>query len=145
MKTPKFNFIPERQLGEVTTGNGHWSVTIIASKASPAIYFPKDMARILEMDGKYIKVFADTEKKAIGWRLIQDETTLPELNNARKITANKVSGAVILGIGRILKTLNYDLKEKIKGLLVQTYSSPLIKDDISYVVLPDVEVSRKQL
>lgn len=134
MKPPKFNFIAERQLGEIPSGNGYWNATILASNNT--LYLPSDMVNALEMDGKYYRIFADVEKKAIGW--LETKGQLNELNDARLAKANKQSGAILFGIGKILKTLNYPVKETIKGLRVQVYTSPLVQGEISYVVLPEV-------
>lgn len=139
MKTPKFNFVPERQLRDIKSGNGYWTVTVMTSRN---LYFQKEMVEILEMDGKFIQIFADTEKKAIGWRIIKDETTLDNIHNARKLNANKVSGAIIVSIGKIMEALNYKIDKTVRGLVVQTYTSPLVKESISYVVLPQVVVSK---
>lgn len=135
---PKFNFVPEHQLAKIETGNGFWTISILGSKASPTIYFPSDMVSALEMDGKYIQIFADTEKKVIGWRLIKDKTAMADLNNARIINKNSTTGAATLGIGKIMKILNYDMKETLKKLRVETYVSPLVAGEISYVKLPQV-------
>ncbi len=136
MPTPKFNFIPERQLGEIQSGNGYWTASILAS--NNALYLSADMVDALEMDGKYYRIFADTEKKAIGW-LETKGPDLNSLNDARQARMNKQSGAVLFGVGKILKALNYDLKETIKGLRVNVYKSPLVDGDISYVILPSIE------
>lgn len=139
MPSPKFNFVSERLLGEKTSGNGSWKVSILASKASPAIYFPSDMVSILEMDGKYFKFFADLEKKAIGWVEVKGKTNLDEINGSRLARKNKVSGAILFGIGRILKALQYDLKSTISGIEVKTYVSPLVSGEVNYVILPEIE------
>lgn len=141
MKPPKFNFIPEKQIGNKLDGGGCWKVNVLASQTNPLIYFPTDMVHALEMDGKYYQIFADIEKRAIGWREIKDETTLETINGARKINKNKQTGAVLLGVGKLMKALKYELKESVKGLEVKVYSSPLIKESINYIVLPDIEVS----
>lgn len=141
MKSPSFNFVPEKQLRDVPTGNGFWKVTILYKPMGSAIYFPNEMVYALEMDGKYLQVFADIEKKSIGWSIISDETTLETINGARKLNKNKQSGAILVGVGKILKSLNYPITKTVKGLQVKTYVSPLVKESISYVVLPDIEVS----
>jgi len=137
MATPKFNFVPERQLGELPTGDGLWKITCL--KTNSALYFPTDMVHALEMDGKFYQFFADTEKKAIGWREVKEETTLEVMKDCRKLSVNKTSGAIIVSVGRILKKLNYTLENTLKDLVVQNYTSPLVKGTISYIVLPQIE------
>ncbi len=135
MPAPKLNFVPERLLGEKPNGNGYWTLTIL--KSNNTLYFPSDMVHALEMEGKYFRLFADVEHKAIGW--IETKGQLDELNDARLAKPNKQSGAVLFGVGKILKALGYELKESLTGLRVQTYTSPLVKGDISYVILPAIE------
>ncbi len=144
MPAPKFNFIPERQINEVGSGNGCWRVSLLNSKASPTIYFPKDMVYALDMDGKHFQIFADVEKKAIGWREVKGKTELETVKNSRKFTKNKASGVVLIGIGKILKALNYDLKESISNILVNRYESPLVIGEISYIILPNESKEEKE-
>lgn len=135
MPTPKFSFIPEGQLGEKPKGHGTWQVSLLAAGT---LYFPKDMVKILEMSGKYFKFFADVEKRAIGWVQIEGDTKLEELNLARLATPNFQNGAIIFAVRKILKVLGYPMGNKIK-LEVKTYKSPLIPQDIRYVILPEIE------
>lgn len=139
MPIPKFNFISEKQIGDKPDGNSCWRVSLHASKSTPSLYFPSDMVHALEMDGKYFQLFADLEKKAIGWRVIEGQTELESISNARLANRNKQSGAILFGIGRLIKALNYEVTKSIPGLEVKTYMSPLLKGDISYVILPSPE------
>ncbi len=134
---PKFNFVPEKQLGASNVGSGYWKLSIL--KSNTTMYFPKDMASALEMDGKYYRLFADKEKKSIGWSEVKGKIDLENLNDARLAKSNKNSGAVLFGIGKILQYLDYELKDSIKNLEVKTHISPLMKDPVQYIILPDVE------
>lgn len=136
MPTPKFNFVPERQLGETPSADGNWYVTLMVSKVSPAIYFPSEFVKVFEMAHKYYRIYADIEKKSIAWTEVTEG--LEEMNDSRQMNPNVKTGACILAIGKILKSMSYTPKEKVK-LKVYTYTNALIAKPMQYVTLPVIE------
>lgn len=132
MRTPKFNFIPERQLNKDVESGGAFSVTVTKHNT---LLFSKTDVGIYELEGKYVRLFADTEKKTLGWAIVEGKTGLEELNDARLMKVNPTSGIILLGIGRLLKAMGIlEVTENMK-LPVKTYVSPLQKDKIYYVEL----------
>lgn len=136
MKTPKFNFVPERQLGEVEA-NSPFRVSIY--KAGTLV-FPTDAVDIYELDTKFIRLFADKEKRSIGWSILEGGTNLEELNDARKLvkTAN---GNIIVSIRKLLNKIGIeDFEDGWKNLNVSIYKSSLHTNDIYHVEIPLKEV-----
>lgn len=130
MPAPKFNFVPERQIGKESS-YGSYRVSIFKNGT---IYFKEDVINVYELDGKYMKLFADVDKKIIGWSIIENKTDLSELNEARLMKKN-VNGVITITIGKLLKKLGIDKKESFPNLEVKRYKSPLLAHDIFYVEL----------
>ncbi len=140
MASPKFNFIPERQLGEHLENGGCWRVSLLLTGNSTMLYFPKEMVEVLEMDGKYFRMYADVSKNVIGWTEVKGDTSLEILSDARLAKKNKHSGALLFSVSKIIKNLNYTQNESLKGLEVNIYRSAMIKEPVSYVILPEPKV-----
>lgn len=134
MPTPKFSFVPERQIGEDEKVG--YNVNIYGNGA---IIFNGQVVDVYELNNKYIKVFSDLEKKAIGWTIIKNDTNLEELNNARVLKKTK-NGNIILSVTKILKKLGWEKGMKFTNLPVKLYKSPLETDDIWYIQL---EITKK--
>jgi hypothetical protein len=139
MRTPKFNFIPERQLNAKTEPQ-MFSVTITKHNT---ITFSRSDVEIYELDGKYIRLFADTEKKVIGWSVLDGKVELDALNDARQLKAVKGSGIIVIGARKLIQATGIEMKES-KRLVVKKYASPLQKDIIYYVELNDKEVKETE-
>jgi hypothetical protein len=130
MPYPKFSFVPERQLG--TEGkDGSYRVSIMKNGV---ILFSKDTIDVYELDGKHIKMFADLEKKVIGWSIIEGKTHLDDLDNSRIIKRNQ-SGCAVLGITKILKKMGIEKGTVFHKLEVKKYKSALNTEDIWYIEL----------
>jgi len=131
MPTPKFSFVPERQVG----GNGSTGHSYTVSLyANGSIIFPSEVVRVYELDGKYLRLYADVQKKSIGWSVIEDETSLEALNEARQIRKMKGGNAVV-SVVKLLKHLGIPKGTKIMNLPVNVYKSPLNSSDIYYIEL----------
>lgn len=138
MKAPKFNFVPERQLG----GNDQQITAFTASiYTNGQIVFKSDYIRIYELDNKYVRVFCDLEKRAIGWSVIEGKTELDELGDARLLKQD-INGAAKLSVKKILSRLGYkELKTSILDLEIKTYKSMMHAGEIFYVIIPEPEVN----
>ncbi len=135
MKPPKFNFIPEHQLNKKGLETYQFVVTI--AKTGTIIFNCSDV-RMYDLGGKFIKLFADTEKKIIGWSIISGKTDLEEIENSRELKVS-VNGNIVIGIRKLLKAMDIEIKDT-KRVPVNKYVSSLYKDEIYYIELaPPVE------
>jgi hypothetical protein len=98
------------------------------------LLFRKDDIKIYDLANKYVRFFADVEKKAIGWSVCEGKTALENLNDARVVNPNKV-GCALFGITKLLKHLGFEKGVVFKDLEVKLYKSPLIENDVWYVKL----------
>jgi hypothetical protein len=132
---PKFNFIPERQLNKEVVDTT-FTVTLTKQRN---LFFKKSDVLMYDLEGKYMRMFVDTEKKVIGWAIIGGSTDLEILKDCRVLKINPTSGAIIVGAGRLLKALGVTEVKDNRKLSVKTYVSPLQKDKIYYVELNQKE------
>lgn len=149
MKPPTFNFVPERQ-AKSQTETGGYRVTLTNRGF---LYFPKEVIEIYELNGKYASLFIDTEKKALGWKIMDKSTTPDVLKDCRVFNQNQITGSVILGITKLLETMGLgkmngkkfvsELKLPIKSIPVQKYKSGYLGDEIYYISLKDYEKNSK--
>lgn len=130
MPLPKFSFVPERQLS-LDVPDPTYKVTI--SKRG-VLVFGKEVLDIYELENKYIRLYADIQKKTIGWSIIEGETNLELLNDAR-LVKKYTNGCSMIGIGKILRLLSVEKGKIFRDLDVKKYKSPLIGHDIWYIEL----------
>ncbi len=139
---PKFNFVPEKQL--LQSIDPTYKVTIYAKKMidkdtgevsfTNNLIFTKPVVDVFELKDKFIRFYADKEKKTVGWSILEKAEGLIELEGVRQIKVN-AKGIVLFGIGKLLKSVNLTLKENRKNLIVKTYKSSLQSHDIYYITL----------
>ncbi len=129
MPVPKFSFVPEKQMNEERSEGYRVSV-----RKNFILYFPSDVVKVYDLEGKYAKFYVDVQKRTLGWQIIEDKTELADLNAARLMKPqNPKTSAVTFGIGKILKGLGFDKDDEFPNLEVRKYSEPLTKGDIWYV------------
>ncbi len=138
MPAIKFDFVPERQIGKEQAESGY-RVTIFKSGV---LAFGGHVLDVYELDGKYLRLFADVEKKAIGWSVIEGKTSFDEIDDARILKRNS-SGVAILGITKLLKKLGVEKGQLMPNLEVKKYKSALNSYDIYYIELPK-EISKER-
>lgn len=126
----KFNFVPERQVGKQS--NANYRVSIYPNHC---LIFPAEVVRVYELDGKFARFYADLEKKVIGWSILEGETSLENLSDARKLSKNKQSGAIAVSLKKLLSSLDIKIDPSFKRLDVSSYSSPLNAHEIHYINL----------
>lgn len=129
MPAPKFSFVPERQIGK--DSDETYKVSIFKNSA---LRFPSEIVRVYELKDKYVRLFADLEKKAIGWQIVEGKTDLDTLSDARLMTVRK-AGIVVLGIGKLLNKLGFEKGVAFSNLEVKKYKSVLDDRDIWYIEL----------
>ena len=132
MPSPKFSFVPERQLN-ASSESETYKVSIFKNGQ---LVFPTSVLDVYELEGKYLKLFADIEKKAIGWSIIEGTTDFTELEYARLIKKDKNQKVARLGITKILRNLNIDTGTSFLKLEVKQYKSALQDSAIWYIELP---------
>ncbi len=130
MPAPKFDFVPEHQLGK-TLEDSTYRVTI--TKAG-CLFFSANDVHIYDLDGKYIRLYADVTKQTIGWSILEDKTSLDDLNDSRLLKRNK-GGVCLLGITKILNILKVDKGKVFQKLEVKKYISPLQSYPVYYITL----------
>lgn len=130
----KYNFIPERQLG-LPPPEEKYKVSLYQNST---IIFSSSVVSIYDLNNKFIRLFADTEKKLIGWSIIEGDTDLDTLKDARQLKVS-VNGNIVVSVGRLLKAMNYELAESLKGLEVKKFKSTLTNNTIWYIELPPKE------
>jgi hypothetical protein len=146
MPAPKFNFVPERQLVNNTIGSyTPASVTLqvctvkqLNGKQSTAysMRFSKDTIHIYDLNGKLIRLYGDEKKRSIGWSIIDEKLTLPELDGCRKLTATS-AGVITLSIGKLLHSMNVNLSKTIPKLEVKKHIDPQMSHEIFYIEIPN--------
>jgi len=133
----KLNFVPERQLNREITP----SVTSITISATGAVYFPASYINVYDLEGKFFRVFADIDKRTIGWMFVEGHTDLGTLDDCRQVKKS-ANGNYAFSIKIILKNMGIDNEQlPIKGLPVQIFKSSLYPADINYIQLPPKEVT----
>lgn len=133
MRESKFNFIPERQVYKPVSNDGSYAHVRITK--NNFIVFTPEYMRLDNLEGKFVKFYADPSKKTIAWRIIEEN--LEELNGARKIhkATSKVNFAVFM-IKKLLKALNFNPTKSYKDIPVYQYTDSLTKFEYHYITLP---------
>ena len=126
----KFSFIPENQIHPINSG---YSYTITLMK-NGSLYFPKEVLHIYDLEGRFIKFYADKEKKSIGWKLFDKETELEGLKKIRKIKKNSL-GSYTPMIKKLLDYIGYEVKSTVSKIEVKTYKSSYFEGEIFYIQL----------
>ncbi len=134
MRPPKFDFIPERQLiKESKPVDPMFKASIYPNGA---LSFNKDYIEIYELGNKFIRIYADTAKRSIGWKILEGKTDLEEVDDSRKMVLTP-QNSIKLSITGILSILGWTKGESYKKLPIEIYKSDGI--EIHYIKLPDIE------
>lgn len=142
MKPRKFNFIAMTQLmkekkADVPTCSFNLQTGMLSFSASNHT--------LPEYKGKFVKLFADPAKKAIGWMFLETEK---RENMEGYMQIKDVKGTTKLYLPRkLLLPLSLDPKLKYTGLEIKTYTDTALLGDqrpIHFVVLEGKEKLSKQ-
>lgn len=132
-KEAKFNFIEEGLLGKTQKNTGFY-VNVLKSGT---LYFPRDYVDIYELRNAYLKIYADTAAKTIGWKIFK-AGTVDAMKGLRKLSINPKTGTGLISIHKLLTVCGYDKKsfEKVSGhKIVQLYKSSYFDGEMSYIKL----------
>ena len=132
-KEAKLNFVPEKQINQDRSESGFY----VTLNKNFTLYFSPEFVRVFDLDKTYLKVYADTEKKAIGW-IYFEEGKLDDMKDMRKLTINKEVGSGIMGCKKLLNQLGIDDKNiltKTGKKKVQIYKSSYFTGEMNYIQL----------
>lgn len=137
-KAPKFNFVSERQISDTHEPSTAFTASIYGNQQ---IVFNKDFIRIYELESKYVRLFLDVEKRAIGFSVVEGDTDFAKLNDARHLKPD-AKGNIKVSIRRLLTKIGYAKPMKpISNLEIKTYDSKEYGGTMYYVTLPPIEIS----
>lgn len=128
MPAPKFNFIPEHQLGSSADSAGF---TVRLAKTGVLI-ISKFNAEIYKLANAPVMFFADIEKKAIGFKIMTGKN-LDSSDVVRILKPVLKTGTIQTSIKKLLKSIGELVPEKSKTFDVKEYESPLIDGKIYYI------------
>lgn len=133
MRPVKYNFIPEHQLGDDPSTDTGVKITI---QKTSSLYFSPFTLRIYELNGKYVRMFADIPNKSISFHEVTGGN-LESMKNIRRINANS-SGTAILSVKKILEKMGVTSDMlPIKNIPVNTYQGPLDAEQFYVIDLRD--------
>jgi len=89
---------------------------------------------VWDLEGKLLRLYADKEKKSIGWSVLEQKENFANLEGMRLVKVN-TNGVAVFGIGKLLKAIGVELKESRKGLEVKTFKGSLYPNPIHYIQL----------
>jgi len=128
----KYNFIPEHQLNSDDNNEMGYNVNITKTGM---LYFSGFVARMYELDGKIIRLYADKEKKSIAWTEIK-EGDLSILKNVRKLKIEPTNNNIQIGIGKLLKAIGIETDRlPLKNVPVTQYKDTLVQNEFSVIDL----------
>jgi len=131
MPAPKFNFVPEAQIKNMPHAETVFKVTV--NKVGQ-LTFSREYTSVYDLDNKFIRIYADAEKKTLGWQIIDQSQTLEELDGLRLLKKNS-TGNIQVSIGRLLAAIDIKIDKTLSKLRVKTYTSLMHAGDIHYVEL----------
>ncbi len=121
-----FNFMPEATLPTKAEKNQirHWASV---NKAYNTIRFSPEYITDKKMDGGFIKLYYDKQKKSIGWRLMH-EKSLGDMAKYRQVNVSIITNAkgyttrvCSLGIKKILSELGLKEDDTFNRVEIKTY------------------------
>lgn len=143
MPAPKFNFIPEYQLRPQES-----TVFKITITRNGNLYFPKEVINVYDLEGSFIKLFVDIEKRAIGFQVIKQADSLEGMKGLRKLSINRQNGGGTIQVISLLRSLGiqdtttqvsekyykYDFGDS-KKYELKKYESSYLLSEIYYIDL----------
>ncbi len=132
MRPPKFNFVPERHLAETYKPIDPFFTCSIYTNGQMVLN--SDYVSVYELDKKFVRLYLDKEKRTIGWKIIEGDTNIEELSDARQITV--VKGMVKISITPILHLLGWEKGASFKQLPIKEYKT--LENKIDYIEVPNI-------
>lgn len=143
MRPPKFSFVAEEI---ITPKHSDFQYTVTIT-GTGALYFPKEVIEVNKLAGKFIKLYGDITKKAIAWKIIQDQTNMEELKNVRQLKPMESTGAAQVSARKILSAIGVSVGEggierAIKDIPVGKYDGSMLEDSLYYIELTPEMIAR---
>lgn len=135
----QFTFIPEEQLTEKRLKERHPAVSI---KVSGAMHFNSAAIEEYGLNNRYVRFYADPDKKALAWHIFDGANNLEDLN-LKHLKKNN-AGTMVVGVGRILKKIGVNIKETIKDLLIQKYEDLMERKAFFYVIVRETNTKEPE-
>lgn len=129
----KYTFIAENQLNSFEESS-EYSVTITKTGS---IYFNTFICKMFELDKKFVRLYADIEKKTIAWREIKDGS-IETIKGLRQLKVNKDNENCMLMVNKLLEKIGIT-KEMlpIKKIPVTKYQDYLEKTEYNVIDLKE--------
>jgi hypothetical protein len=141
----QFNFIPVIQLESIQKQKEKLQEYVSLNTKHGTITFSKEYAQRKGLDGTILLFFADTEKKALGWRKFSEDS-LPGMSGARKLNKSVVqsTGSVIyqMSIKKIVNNFNFKKEYNFKRMPIETYTRSVLDGQVDYVVLKEQDYEK---
>lgn len=149
MRDPKFNFISEDLISLPAKENLIYKVSLIRGKQkfktsngsikeipSYSLYFGKEVVNVYDLAGKRLKFYVDPQKKSIGWRILEGNISLEELNTGR-VVKPMTSGVWTVSITSLVNYAKIDIPATRSSIPVKTYKpqAEYLSYDLSYIEL----------
>lgn len=140
MPLPKFNFVPLKQAED--TGDIGLSVSI---SGVGQMRFRKEDVRIYGLEGIFIQLLVDKEKKAIAWKKFKgspSQEALRELN-LKQLVSNPKSGGMVISVRKAMNSIGIPPKTKFKNIPVREYEGSYLTEPVQYITLLDDYIVKK--
>ena len=147
MRPPTFTFEPYKVAAAKKESKKHF---FFVSVKHGYITFPKSYIEEHKLNGRYIRWYLDTGRRALGWKILEKESDLSSLEEYFQLKPVPSSGIYHFAIRRLLTLFNFSDKNIcFKDLEDQKYLSKteFFNDGtIHYLLLdtPSPVVSRKK-
>lgn len=133
MRPPKFNFVPERLLQKEKMSDGFFCASITSNGQ---LFYNKDYIHVYEIANKFAEFYIDKEKRTIGWRMLEDNIELAQLNQARKFVPQGPKQVIRVSLLKLLREVGWLRGESYLKIPIEIYKRG--SGDIHYVRLPDI-------
>jgi len=135
-----FNFVQEKHLTDTRKWAKQQKQTVTINAKHGYMRFSMSYIRDKGLENCFIKLYADTSKKAIGWKILRekdfaDMKEYRQLKVYRVKTETGVATHCQLSVQKLLDILKVDKTKKYKDLPIQTYQLGPMDGSLSYVEL----------
>jgi len=143
----QFNFIPETQLVTIEKQKRKEDHTVTVNAKFGHISFSPSYIRDKNLNGVYIKFYADQQKKALAWKILREQN-LEKLAGYRKLNLVEVERKYLkkdgqgsskmsickLTLKRLIDSLRLDLNKKYRSLEIKEYNlNPTMGESFHYI------------
>jgi hypothetical protein len=135
MPAPKFSFVPEHQIEKSNAKKDYFFYCSIVSNGQ--LMFCREYIEVYELHEKFIELYIDKDKRTIGWRFIEGNSSFEEISKSRQLKKTP-KGIIRVSVSKLLKHLGWQKGESYLRLPIEIYKSQTMVGEIFYVKLPDI-------